>query len=294
MHQSPLLCSEIDRWSLGINNCGIWFKNGSYIVCKVAADTSRGARANVLIIDESRMVDKKIIDTILSPMLNAPRSPGYLSKPQYAHLQEVGCKYFLTSAWYKQSPLFEQLKDYTAKMLYDDSKVFACDLPYQASIQAGNLMRETIENEMLEQSFNEITFSMEYEGKFYGSSEDALYTFDMMNSRRTVKDAILPLEFYKDHGFKLPKKTINEIRILSLDVALLASKKHRNDASCFTLNLCTENNGDFHSKIKYVDTAEGIVTEELGLLTMRNFYGYDCDYLAIDATGRLCHFYWRQ
>ena len=39
--------------------------------------------------------------------------------------------------------------------------------------------------------------------------------------------------------------------------------------------------------LSFVDTKEGLVTEELGLLTMREFYQYDCDYLAIDANGRL-------
>lgn len=48
MHHSPLLCSEIKRWSTGQNDAGVWFHNGSYIICKVAAESSRGARANVL------------------------------------------------------------------------------------------------------------------------------------------------------------------------------------------------------------------------------------------------------
>ncbi len=286
MHHSPLLCSEIKRWSTGQNDAGVWFYNGSYIICKVAAETSRGARANVLIIDESRMVSKNIIDTILSPMLNAPRSPGYLNKPQYSHLKEVGSKYFLTSAWYAQSELFNQLKDYTNNMLKDNSSFFACDLPYQASIEAGLLMKETIENEMTEQSFNQISFMMEYEGKFYGSSEDALFNFDVLNKRRNILEAIYPLEYYRETCNPIPKKQINEKRVLSLDVALLASKKHDNDASCFILSrdiISDDNN--ITCNVPYISTEEGLVTEELGLLAMRYFYQYDCDYFGLDATG---------
>lgn len=287
MHHSPLLCAEIKRWSTGQNDAGVWFHNGSYIICKVAAETSRGARANVLIIDESRMVEKNIIDTVLTPMLNAPRSPGYLRKKQYKHLAEVGQKYFLTSAWYAQSQLYSQLKDYTARMLQDDdSKIFACDLPYQASIQAGLLMKETIENEMMEQSFNQISFMMEYEGKFYGSSADALFSFDTLNSRRNLQESIRCLDYYRETATLVPRKQINEKRILSLDIALLASRKHDNDASCFCLSqVITPNDYDYISNISYIETQEGLVTEELGLLTMRYFYQYDCDYLAIDANG---------
>lgn len=285
MHHSPLLCSEIKRWSTGQNDAGIWFYNGSYIICKVAAESSRGARANVLIIDESRMVEKDVIDTVLTPMLNAPRSPGYLNNPKYANLQEVGSKYFLTSAWYCQSQLYDQLKDYTARML-DGQKVFACDLPYQASIQAGLLMRETIENEMMEQSFNPITFMMEYEGKFYGSSADALFNFEILNSRRSLLEGLRNLDFYRATNTPIPRKQINEKRVLSLDIALLASRKHKNDASCFVLSQnIAQNDTDYISNISYVETQEGLVTEELGLMTMRYFYQYDCDYLAIDANG---------
>lgn len=232
------------------------------------------------------MVEKSIIDTILTPMLNAPRSPGYLRKKEYKHLKEIGQKYFLTSAWYAQSELYSQLKDYTARMLEDNSKVFACDLPYQCSMEAGLLMKETIENEMMEQSFNQISFMMEYEGKFYGSSADALFDFEILNKKRTLKDALYPLDFYRETGIQIPKKQINEKRILSLDIALMASRKTKNDASCFTLNQCIEiDDNTYMSNISNVDTKEGLVTEELGLLTMRNFYQYDCDYLAIDGNG---------
>ena len=52
MHRSAMLRSEIERVSTGQNDCGVWFKNGSYIICKVANENARGARCNVLIIDE--------------------------------------------------------------------------------------------------------------------------------------------------------------------------------------------------------------------------------------------------
>lgn len=286
MHRSPLLCSEVKKVSTGINDCGIWFKNGSNIQCKVAAESSRGARCNVLIIDESRMVSKKIIDTVLSPMLNAPRSPGYLNNPKYAHLKEVGKKLAMTSCWYTQSEAFEMAKSYVKGFLKHDKKFFIADLPYQCSIQAGLLMKETVENEMAESTFNDISFMMEYEAKFYGASEDALFNYKILNDRRILQDSLHNLEYYRDTGTSMPKKQINEKRILSLDIALLASKKHDNDASCWTLTQNIQSSNDnYISNLSFVDTKEGLITEELGLMTMRYFYQYDCDFLAIDANG---------
>lgn len=286
MHRSAMLRSEIERTSTGQNDCGVWFKNGSFLVCRVANENARGARCNVLIIDESRLVPKHIIDDIFVPMLNAPRSPGYLSKPEYSHLAEVGQKLFLSSAWYKQSELYSMLKGYTINMLKDDSRFFACDLPYQLSIASNIMMRETIENVMADPDFNDISFMMEYEGKFYGSGEDSLFKLDVLENRRNIKTSFRSLEYYRNTNTKPPMKQAGEKRILSVDIALLASRRHKNDASCFIINQLLPNGEmDYISNIVYIDTAEGLVTDELGIMIMRYFYQYDCDFLSIDANG---------
>ena len=286
MHRSAMLRSEIERVSTGQNDCGVWFKNGSYIICKVANENARGARCNVLIIDESRLVPKRIIDDIFVPMLNAPRAPGYLSKPEYAHLAEVGQKIFLSSAWYKQSELYTMLKGYTINMLKENSKFFACDLPYQLSISSNIMMRETIDNVMADPDFNDISFMMEYEGKFYGSGEDSLFKLDTLENRRILKESLHDLDYYKDNNVKIPIKQMGEKRILSVDIALLASRKHANDASCFIINqLMPSGENGYISNIVYVETAEGLVTDELGIMIMRYYYQYECDYLVIDSTG---------
>lgn len=286
MHRSAMLRSEIERTSTGQNDCGVWFKNGSFLVCRVANENARGARCNVLIIDESRLVSKNIIDDIFVPMLNAPRSPGYLSNPEYSYLAEVGQKLFLSSAWYKQSELYSMLKGYTINMLKDDSKFFACDLPYQLSIASNIMMRETIENVMADPDFNDISFMMEYEGKFYGSGEDSLFKLDVLENRRNLKTSFRSLEYYRNTNTKPPMKQAGEKRILSVDIALLASRKHNNDASCFIINQLLPNGEmDYISNIVYIDTAEGLVTDELGIMIMRYFYQYDCDYLSLDANG---------
>lgn len=243
------------------------------------------ARANIIIGDESRMIPRKIYDTVMRPMNSSPRQPGYLRKPEYKHLKEMNKEFMMSSAWYKQSEMFETVKAYAANFLDEKRNYFICDLPYQLSIAEGLLMRESIENEMSEETFSDISFMMEREGKFYGSSEDALFNFNSLNSRRILQDSFHSLQFYRETGTQIPKKMINESRILSLDVALLASKKHDNDASCFVLNQVNTSNDNYVSNICYIETQEGLVTEELGLLTMRYFYQYDCDYLALDANG---------
>lgn len=285
MHRSPMLRSEISRVSTGLNDCGIWFKNNSHIVVKVANENTRGTRCTVLITDEARMVSQKIVDTVLRPM-NVSRHPRYLDKPEYAHLRTMPKELSMSSAYYKASEMYEKVKAYTANFLDDNMSYFICDLPYCLSIQEELMLREIIEQEMSESTFSDISFMMEREGIFYGSSEDALFDFNVINKRRTLEESLKPLDFYRQTNTQIPKKQPNEKRVLSLDIALMASKRFKNDASCFVISQLTEtNNHKYISNISYVETKEGLVTEDLGLMTMRYFYQYDCDYLAIDANG---------
>lgn len=286
MKRSSLLRNEIQKVTISLNDCVIYFKNGSWIRVVTASESSRGARSNILVIDESRMVDKKIIDTVLRPMNASPRQPGYLSKPEYAHLQEMNKEMYLSSAWFAASPMLDQVKAYTANFLDPSLNYFICDLPYQLSIKEGLLMREQIQNMFMEATFSDISFMMEYRGMFYGSAEDALYDFDTLNKRRVIVNSLHCLDYYRDGQHRIPDKQDGEVRVLSVDVALLASRKHDNDAAALILHqgMPTANHM-YLDNVVFIDTFEGLRTEELGLEVMRWFYQYNCDYIGLDANG---------
>ena len=232
------------------------------------------------------MVPQKIVDTILRPMNGTPRQPGYLSKPEYQNLQEMNKELYLSSAWYAQSEMYQKAKAYTANMLNPQLKYFICDFSYALSIKEGLLLKEQIENEMSEATFSDISFMMERKGLFYGSSEDALFDFNMLDNRRVLTESLHDLDYYRKHNLRVPEKAKGELRILSVDVALLASRKHDNDASAIMIHSAVPTNAcDYTDNVVYIDTQEGLVTEELGLLVMRDFYQYDCDYIALDTNG---------
>lgn len=288
MQKSSLLRNEISKVSVGQNDCAIYYKNGSWQRVVVAAESSRGVRSTVLATDESRMVNQKIVDTVLRPMNSSPRQPGYLSKPEYAHLKdcEVPQEFYLSSAYFKQSEMYSKIKAYTANSLDPNLKFFVCDLPYQLSIREGILLRQTIENEMSEATFSEVSFMMEREGLFYGSAEDALFDFNTVNKCRILKESLHSLEYYRISNLRIPEKQKGELRVLSVDIALLASKRHQNDASALIIHsLIPTPSNNYLDNIVFIDTQEGLMTEELGLLIMRYYNQYDCDYIAIDANG---------
>jgi hypothetical protein len=285
MPLSPILREEIISCKIGQTG-EILFANRSWIKTRTSTDNSRSARANVIVVDEFRMVNKHIIDTVIREFLKSPRRPGYLNKPEYRHLKERNIEIYLSSAYYKSSWVWEKAKDYTANFLDDNKKYFICGLPYEISIREGLLMRSQVEDQISENDFDPIAFSMEDECLFYGDTDGSLYKYDDINKIRKIKDCILPLEFYNDK-FKVPDKPVNGHRILSIDVALMASTRNKdNDATSININdLVLSDATSFQSNFKYSETFEGLTTDSLGIIIMRYFYHYKCDYIALDTNG---------
>lgn len=121
-------------------------------------------------------------------------------------------------------------------MLDSAKRYFICSLPYQISIKEGLLQREQIEDEMSEQDFDEIKFSMEMQSLFYGDTDGSFFSFDDISSRRKLKNPMYPPSVINNKTYKIPDLKPDERRILSVDVALMASKKHNNDASSIIIN----------------------------------------------------------
>lgn len=286
MKQSPILCSEIEKCNIGQNEAIIMFKNGSWITSRTSTDNARGARANLIVVDEFRMVDEKILNMVIRKFLTSPRQPKYLNKPEYEHLQERNKEIYMSSAYFKSSWAWKKLQAYVVNFFDDTKKYYVCGLPYQLSIKEGLLSREQIRDEMSEADFNELAFEMEMGAMWFGDTGDNLFRFDDINKRRKIKNSLLPLKFYNDK-IKIPNVSSTEKRILSVDVALMGStKKKKNDASAIYINSAIQSdNTTYHSNIIYGETFEGITTDDLGIIVMRYFYKYKCTDLVLDSNG---------
>ena len=127
---------------------------------------------------------------------------------------------------------------------------------------------------------------MEMECLWFGDTDGSLFKFDELTNRRKIKHAYLPLSYYSDKN-PVPKLQSTEKRLLSIDVALMAStKKKKNDAASIMINdLIQVNNTAYQSNFVYAETFEGLKTDELGLIVMRYFYEYNCTDLVLDTNG---------
>lgn len=286
MKQSSILRSEIEKCNISQNDASIYFKNGSWIKTRTSSENSRSARANCIVVDEFRMVDETVINTVLRKFLTSPRQPKYLQKPEYAHMQERNKEIYMSSAYFKSSWAYKKAQSYTLNFFDDTKKYFICGLPYQVSVREGLLSRSQLEDEMSEADYNELVQQMEMECLWFGDTDGSLFKFDELTARRRLRKAFPPLSFCNDK-IAIPKLTTTGKRILSIDVALMKStKKKKNDASAIYINdLIQVNDTAYQSNFVYGETFEGLKTDELGMIVMKYFYEYQCTDLVLDTNG---------
>lgn len=292
---SENLKREIREVNIGQNKAEIKFNNNSWIRVVTASDTGRGERANIIIVDEFRMVNLKTLNTVVKMFLGAPRQPAFVNLPEYKDKYgnvlekylETNIEIYMSSAWYKSHWSYRKFKAFYMNMILGRKGYYTCGLPYQIAVKEGLKKRIEIEDMMSESDFNETDFSMEMGCMPFGASEDAFFKFENIEECRTLKNAVYPIsEKFSLKGFKIPGLALNERRILSVDVALMSSTKHKNDASSIIINSAIpKNNNSYTANVIYLDNVEGVTTDELALTIRRLFKIYDCTDLVIDTNG---------
>lgn len=294
--RSPELAAEIDEKQSRFNgtNAQIVFKNSSYIKVVTASDSARGNRANLLVLDEFRMISKDVIDTILRKFLTQKRMPDYKEltkeerKKEYA--KEKNKTMYLSSAYFVDHWSYTKCTDTCRFMLDDTRQQFICGLPYQLSIVEGLVDQETIEDEMSETDFSMVKFEMEYSALWYGNTDGAFFDYNSIAKNRKIKYPMLPdrlaIKLNNSALIRIPPKQNGEVRIMSADIALMSSKKHNNDATAIFINqLMPTKAGRYTSNFNYVDSYEGLRTDDQALIIRKLFDEFACDYLVLDTNG---------
>ena len=293
---SAELCAEIDEKQSKVNNTNavIVFNNTSVIKVVTASDNARGNRSHVLLLDEYRLISKDTIDTVLRKFLTLRRMPRYEElteeEKNIEYDKEKNLTMYLSSAFFKDHWSYQKCVD-TFKAMIDPARhQFVCGFPYQLSLSEGLLDAETVADEMSEADFSEIKFSMEMCAEFFGSAEGAFFDFDSISKNRRIKYPMLPDRISSKlpgcSYVRIPPKQNGEIRVLAADIALMSSKKNFNDASSIFLNqMLPSKSGRYSSNIIYADAAEGLRTDDQALEIRRMINEFQCDYLALDASG---------
>jgi hypothetical protein len=284
---------EIDgsiKTSMNTADPNVVFLNGSWIKVVPATQNARSKRANLLILDEFRMIDPVIYKNVLRRFLAVSRQPRYLKKDEYKNNKEYierNQEIFLSSAYYKFNWSYNRYSVFIKSMLAG-KKYFVCGLPYQFAIREGLANEDQLMDELSEDDIDEIGWLMEMDCLFFGESEKAYFKTEELKEIEKILYPIYNKELQnkiKNKDIKEERKTENEIRILSCDIALLGGDS--NDASVFTLIVGKKtNNGTKYKRyVKNIESYQGLHPENQALIIRRLFDDYDCDYIVLDRQG---------
>lgn len=284
---------EIKEFKTSANECYVVFKNGSKITAVTSGDSARGYRANILIVDEFRLITKETLDQILRPFLNVNRTPPYLQNPKYSHLTEENKEIYISSAWYKNHWIWDSFKSYLNGMIAGKD-YFVAVLPWQLSVYHNLLSRKRVEQQITEDDFDQMSWDMEYEALFVGENENAYYKLDDIQKCRTLPKPFYPptdREFVeaKDTPRKrlsnMPKQA-GEIRIVSMDIALMGSSKAvKNDTTAFTLMRLLPQGEEYRRDVVYMESLAGQHSELQAIRLKQLYYDFEGDYVAMDTNG---------
>lgn len=290
----PNLDIEIKDIKTGNNEVIVEFKNGSTISAVASNDNARGYRANIIVLDEFRLIKEKTFLDVLRPFLNYARDLGCKSKPEYKNYEEGNKEIYISSAWYKSDWSWLKFEDYFNLMLGCKENSWthcAVAFPYTLSIFHGLLTRKQVENQKKEKSFNKISWAMEMEAIFYGENETSLFKLDELQQCRIEEKAFYPrdtLTYLQDK--KKKRKTINyyekkegEIRIISADIATM--KGDNNDNSVFTCFRAIPEKDGYIRSVPYIETHNGEMATEQAVRLQQLYRDFEADYIVIDCGG---------
>lgn len=124
--------------------------------------------------------------------------------------------------------------------------------------------------------------------EFWGDTEGSFFGFEAVSKNRKIEYPMLPDEIASKlpsaNKIKIQPKQPGEKRILSADIALMASSRHQNDASAIFINqLMPTKAGKYTNNIVYTESNEGMHTEDEALRIRKLFDEFDCDYIVLDT-----------
>lgn len=275
----------------------ITFHNGSSIEAVVCSDSARGNRANIVILDESRLMNENIINGSLLPFLTKTHRDqpwaGDEKYIPYLKKEEHNAKIYLTSIGFKDEWSFKDFQKYLQFICDGRDDYFAFSVPYQFGIEANIINRSTIEANLREHPEDIKTLQMEYEVIPHGESESAMFTFDDVNSARQLHVPLLPPtddEFISCKGIlrTLPtyqKKENGEIRVVSMDIAIGGGRK--NDLTVFSVFRLFPNIEYYDKELAYIEVMNGVNLDQQIIRVKQLFYDLECNYAVIDAGGAI-------
>ena len=258
------------------NSC-VEFDNGSRIFCKPRGDSCRYIRANIVIVDEFVLIDKKTIYDCAIPTLEVRRFGG---RPK-DYIEETK-QIFLSSAKTKTNWGWRQLVS-CVNNHYKEKRVkygfFAGDI-FTAIANGIQTKKKYLS---AKESSDDMTFEQEYLNIFLSNNEDSMFKYEDFEQNQCIEKAFYPRTVMEilDNEEQSYIFDDNHIRYVTTDIALATGNENDNTVLlCVSLDKQTG-----HRAFEYITALNGLNSVEQVKIMKRLFYEYHAMYFEMDSRG---------
>lgn len=293
---SPNLRREVSRWIDNKTEVIVYFRNGSTIETVTCDEQARGHRSTVNVGEEARKINKKRMDSIISPFRIVRQVP-YRMLPDYTgpEFMESPCEILISSSEEEKNWVVQTAYK-TASVMVDSGKAFFIALDYSITLRHGIRTRE----QMIEdyRKFDPITWYVEYENGVLRHNAAAYFSYDIVKACQKSKLPFYPRKTedvinHVRNRYAIPRLP-GEKRLVTCDIAFV--DRNGNDNSVFScLRLFPERDEHkqpiFKVQVPYLEGQKGKETRKQAIRIRQLFEDFDADFIVLDCrnAGVACY-----
>ena len=269
----PGLKNEID-WSRGAtkaskNMVEYIFKNGSKLDIMAAQQSSRGKRATGGLMEEVILIDQQQLNEVIIPTMVVDRrlSDGSRHEEEVANKSQI----YVTTAGWKNSFSYDKLIQILIQQIINPAEAVALGGTWRIPVMEGLQPKNFIQGLKLDGTYNDSSFSREYESEWSGDAENAFFSAEKFDKYR-----ILLQPEYEFSG----RNSKTQYYVLGVDVG-----RFKCTTEVCVFKVSPQVQGSALKSLVNIYTYEAEDFEIQAINIKRLFYKFKARQIAIDANG---------
>ena len=249
--------------------CIFMFKNGSYFDNIAARESSRGKRRHGGLVEECVGVDGTILSEVIIPTMNVSRlcMDGTMQPEETLNKSQI----FVTTAGWKGTFAYDKLIQFLVWMVTEPEKAIIMGGTWRIPVLMKLLDKTFLQDLKKDGTYNEASFSREYESKWSGTVEDAFFNGEAFDRNRQLQKP------EKEHS---GRSSAQSFYVLSADVG----RKGCDTVVC-VFKVTPQSMGGAFKSLVNIYTFSDEHFEDQAIKLKKLFYKYKAKRLVIDANG---------
>ena len=269
----PGLQNELDltrgKTKTSKDNIELLFKNGSKLDIMAARQSSRGKRATGGLMEECILIDQTLLNEVIIPTMNVDRrlSCGDRVESETVNKSQI----YVTTAGWKNSFAYQKLMQLLIQEIIDPSEAVVLGGTWRVPVMEKLLKKSFIEELKLDGTYNDASFSREYESEWSGDAENAYFSAERFDKHRQL---LQPEYEYSNRSAK------NAYYVISVDVG----RKGCTSEVCI-IKVTPQVQGTSLKSLVMLYSYEDEHFENQAIYLKKLYYKYKARTLVLDANG---------